>query len=118
MKRTLILAFIFASFAVFAQEKVEPTFVEVDNQIEATYYHNNGKVAQKGLFCKEGKLQGTWKSYDANGNKVAIGNYKDGQKVGKWYFWTENDIKVVDYEVSKIVAVNKLATDARVAIAD
>jgi hypothetical protein len=40
-------------------------------------------VQQQGHFL--GKLQGEWTSYDADGNKVAIGEYNKGQKVSKWF---------------------------------
>ncbi|OYX25681.1 MAG: nicotinic acid mononucleotide adenyltransferase, partial [Flavobacteriales bacterium 32-35-8] len=28
------------------------------------------------------KLHGTWTSFDTKGNKVAVGNYENGSKVG------------------------------------
>jgi antitoxin component YwqK of YwqJK toxin-antitoxin module len=74
--------------------------------IKATYYHDNGAIAQTGFYNLDGKLEGTWKSYDANGKKVAVGNYDNGKKVGKWFFWNTNQLSEVDYANSKIKDVN------------
>ena len=52
------------------------------------------------------KLQGEWKSYDVSGKKIAVGNYENGKKVGKWFFWNTNRLSEVDYSNSKIVGVN------------
>ncbi len=40
--------------------------------------------------------------------KITVGKYMDGKKVGKWFFWTkDNVIKEVDYDNSKITSVNE-----------
>jgi len=40
------------------------------------------------------------------GEKTAVGNYENNQKVGKWFFWTTDVLREVDYEDSKIAIVN------------
>ena len=89
-----------------AQEKPKGTFEKDGKLIKATYYHDNGEVSQTGYYNKAGNLQGTWKSFDKNGNKVAIAQYNDGKKEGKWFFWTDGTLKEVDYADSEITNVN------------
>ena len=107
MKKLLILVvFLVSGTVAFAQNTNKPKLEKKGDVIEATYFHDNGTVAQTGTFTLKGKLQGEWKSYDANGKKVAVGNYEDGQKVGKWFFWNSNRLSEVNYSNSKIVGVN------------
>lgn len=101
---TLALALIF-SFAVFAQEKaVEPKFEKDGKMVKATYYHENGEIAQIGHYLN-GKLQGEWISYDVTGEKIAIANYDEGKKTGKWFFWNDETLKEVDYTDNRIANV-------------
>ena len=105
MKKLFSLALIFIVTFTYAQEKLKPEFKKHDNKTEAIYYHENGKIAQHGFFNVNNKLEGTWTSYDANGKKTAIGNYKDGVKVGKWFFWSDETLKEVDYNNNTIANV-------------
>ena len=75
----------------------------------ATYYYENGKIEQQGTFNSEGKLQGKWVSYDIAGNKLSVGYYDNGQKVGKWVFWQDGVKKVVEYKDSKITDVSDVS---------
>ncbi len=101
---------IFALIGTFAlsnaQEKVKNTYVKDGNLIKATLFHDNGDVSQTGYYTKEGKLQGTWISYDVEGKKTAVAQYEKGQKVGKWFFWNDETLKEVDYTNSRITSVN------------
>jgi len=45
--------------------------------------------------------------YDGAGNKQAIGQYENGVKVGKWFFWDEEGLKEVDYRNNQIAQVVK-----------
>lgn len=106
MKKLLLIAtFLVSGTVAFAQSN-KPTLEKKGNVIEATYFHDNGTIAQTGYFTLEGKLQGEWKSYDTNGKKVAVGNYANGQKVGKWFFWNTDRLSEVDFANSKIKTVN------------
>ena len=100
-----LLACFFVTTLMMAQSKTT-TYVAQGDLIEATYYHEDGSIEQKGTF-KNGKLHGTWTSYDVNGNKLAVGTYKDGIKTGKWFFWTDDSLKEVDYFDSRIVSVHE-----------
>ena len=106
--RNLIMtfAFLFMLSATFAQT-TNDTFIEKDGKVEATYYYDNGVVKQHGFFNKDGKLEGTWTSYDINGKKTAVGNYENGKKVGKWFFWSSDQtLAEVDYKGQKVDNVN------------
>ena len=79
-------------------------------------YYEDGTVQQKGTFNKEGELHGEWISYDTDGKKLAVGKYVNGQKQGKWFFWTNDVLREVDYLNSKITHVNEWTDKTRVAV--
>ena len=87
-------------------QQPEPTMEREGKQVKATYYHENGAVAQVGYFLN-GKLHGEWKMYDSQGDKIAMGQYIDGVRTGKWFFWEADGLKEVDYEQNKIERVVK-----------
>lgn len=118
MNKIVTLILIFCVGLTFAQDKNNPKVVKKGDLTYVTYYHENGKIEQTGLFNEAGKLHGEWKSFDTSGNKVAIGNYDNGQKVGKWFFWEGDSLKEVDYIDSKIVSVNEWNNKTKVAIRD
>lgn len=97
----------------YSQEKNIKTQKKGD-LTEVTYYHDNGEVSQIGYFNKLGKLQDTWKQFDLNGNKLAVGNYNNGKKVGVWFFWINDELKQVDYQNNKIKAVSQWKDKKRV----
>ncbi|NQY05138.1 MAG: nicotinic acid mononucleotide adenyltransferase [Flavobacteriaceae bacterium] len=116
-KIVMMIVFFFAVQVGFAQE-TQDTFVQDGDKVEATYYYDNGVVKQHGFFNKEGKLEGTWTSYDVNGKKTAIGNYTNGKKTGKWFFWSaDNTLTEVDYKNEKVDNVN-VWTKSRIASRD
>ncbi len=100
---SLLVIVLITSVAV-AQNKNNTFFLEGD-VIVATLYHDNGMVAQTGYYTKENKLTGEWVSFDQNGNKTAVAQYNNGQKVGTWYFFTGENIKEVNYMDSRISKV-------------
>ena len=110
MKKCVILVAILFSGILVAQE-VKPELEAVGNKVKATYYFENGKVQQEGFF-KDGKLDGVWVSYDEKGNKVAVAEYTDGLKTGKWIFFNENSLREVAYENSKVSSVKNLQKNA------
>ncbi|MDX1461411.1 MAG: nicotinic acid mononucleotide adenyltransferase [Marinirhabdus sp.] len=96
-------------------KEVKDKYVLVDNLIEATLYHENGAIAQTGQYTLDNKLQGEWVSYDANGKKLAVAQYENGEKVGTWKFYQGDTMKEVTYADSKIAKVNTWeAKDSRV----
>lgn len=115
-KFALVVACLMFAVTIYAQENQKVEITKKGDLTEATYYYDNGKIEQMGTFNADGKLHGTWTSFDQEGNKVAIGSYENGLKVGKWFFWTDDILKEVDYLDSKIISVNQWTDKTRVAI--
>tara|TARA_R110002126_G_scaffold222889_3_gene367962 strand:- start:1853 stop:2200 length:348 start_codon:yes stop_codon:yes gene_type:complete len=114
MKKYIMIAAVLFTGILFAQN-TKPQLEAAGNQVKATYHHENGQIQQQGHYL-DGKLQGEWTSYDANGNKVAIGSYNKGQKVGKWFFWNNSVLSEVDYSDNRIASVKNWKKDAIVNI--
>ncbi|MGO4819863.1 MULTISPECIES: toxin-antitoxin system YwqK family antitoxin [unclassified Flavobacterium] len=112
MKKYIMIAAVLISGMVFAQNN-KPKLEAVGNMVKVTYHHENGQIQQQG-FYKNGKLQGEWVSYDANGNKVAVAQYDKGQKTGKWFFWNDAVLNEVDYSNNQIASVKNWKKDALV----
>lgn len=116
MKKLVMFFALLFTVVSFAQEQVNPKLENAGDKTEATYFYENGVVMQHGFFNEKGKLQGTWTSYDLQGNKLAIGNYDNGQKVGKWFFWTDDTLKEVDFIDSRITSVSEWKGQSKLAI--
>ena len=112
MKKYIYLFAILISGVTFAQEN-NPKLEAVGELVKTTYYFENGKVQQEGFF-KNGKLDGTWISYDVNGAKTSVATYDSGVKTGKWLFWTGKILNEVDYSNSRIASVKTWKQDALV----
>ncbi|QNK77187.1 nicotinic acid mononucleotide adenyltransferase [Winogradskyella sp. PAMC22761] len=111
MKKIVTLLVMLCVGFSFAQDKINPKLEKKDNLVLATYYHDNGEVQQVGTFDADGKLQGEWTSYDANGKKLASATYEKGKKVGKWFFWGNDSLKEVDYKNNSVVHVVEWSND-------
>ena len=107
MKNYILITLIFIGTTVYAQCAQQSKFETKGDLISATYFHDNGAIQQEGTFDKKGKLDGLWISYNENGVKLSQGNYDKGLKTGKWFFWTEESLKEVDYIDSRITNVNE-----------
>ncbi|WP_248724404.1 toxin-antitoxin system YwqK family antitoxin [Seonamhaeicola sp. ML3] len=107
-KYIFILTVLFIGTSVFAQEDKKVTHKTIGDLIETTYFYADGSIQQQGTFNKEGKLHGTWTSFDTKGNKIAVGNYENGKKEGKWTFLVNGEIKEVDYVNSKVTKISKV----------
>ncbi|WP_339626561.1 nicotinic acid mononucleotide adenyltransferase [uncultured Maribacter sp.] len=104
MKKILMIALMALSFGAYAQ--IEPTFEKEGDMVKATYFHANGEVSQQGYFLNE-RLEGEWKMFNEKGDKIAMGNYENGVKSGKWLFW-EGDVKSeVNFDNNRIASVTK-----------
>ena len=93
MKNTfLVLAILFGSF-LFAQENNPSVQLEkvTEDIVMIKVFHDNGEIAQSG-FVKNNKLEGKWESFTASGDRVSTGNYKEGKKVGQWFFFCEDTV--------------------------
>lgn len=107
------LALLFS--AMLMAQNIEPKFEKDGNMLKGTYFHENGKVAQTGFFLN-GKLHGEWKMYDEEGTKIAMGEYVEGTKTGKWFFWEGKVLKEVDYADNRIAHVTTWNNEKSVAV--
>ena len=106
-KIILLLTVFFVSAATFAQTKPEMKLNKETNLIEATYFHTNGEISQKGTFNLEKQLHGEWMSFNTDGKAISVGSYKNGVKTGKWMFWANDILKEVEYSNNAIAAFSE-----------
>ncbi|MEM9680440.1 MAG: nicotinic acid mononucleotide adenyltransferase [Bacteroidota bacterium] len=118
MKKLLIILVMLCVSFTYAQNNTNVKYEKEGDFTMAKYYYEDGTVQQKGAFNAQGQLHGTWTSFDVKGNKMSVGNYIDGQKEGKWFFWTKTSLREVDYLNSKIVSVNEWKDKSKLAIRD
>lgn len=113
MKNLVTLCLCILTAAVgFSQKEKDVILNKETNLFEATYYHDNGEVSQKGTFNQAGKLHGEWVSYSEFGDKVSMGHYDKGIRTGKWYFWTDGSVKEVEFSENVIASVvNKKSSE-------
>ena len=114
MKNILIIAALFISTIAFAQTN-KPIFEKTGDLVKGTYYFDNGEIRQSGTY-KEGKLHGEWTSYNDAGDKVAIGNYTNGTKTGKWFFWDGKELSEVNYAKNEISSIKTHENNSNVAV--
>ena len=105
-KLAMLLIMVSASF-IYAQQERTLKLNNDLNLIEVVYYHDNGKISQTGFYTPEGKLHGEWFSYCKEGNKIVSAKYNNGEKVGKWFFWSGDTLKEVDYNNNAITDINE-----------
>lgn len=104
-KFIFLLVLLFFSTSVFSQLEKELKLNEETNLIEATYYHDNGQISQKGTFNLDRKLHGDWVNFNENGTKISAGTYTNGVRTGKWTFWNDGIIKEVEFNNNVIASV-------------
>ena len=91
--------------ALYAQDLNDKQFVLSKDVIKASFFHDNGKIAQAGAYNLDNKLHGKWVKYDKEGNVLAVAYYDAGQKVGTWSFYQGDIMKEVTYVDSRIAEV-------------
>ena len=115
MKAQMILIFVFVfgfSFSYGQTTKVERT--NAPQVMKFTQINDNGEIAQNGHIHRN-KLDGVWESFDAAGNKIAVGNYDNGVKAGTWFFWTDEQLIEVEFTNNKVQDVIYWKTSERTA---
>ena len=116
-KNVLMLFALLISMVSFSQQERELKLNKKTSLIEVVYYHDNGVISQTGTYTLDGKLQGEWLSFDAEGNKSVAANYDNGKKVGKWFYWKDNTLKEVDYTNNAIVSISDWRKDSKTSFA-
>ncbi len=100
---TLVLGLISLSLSA---QKIEPKIEKNGSTMKATFYHDNGQIAQVGYF-EDGRFEGDWVMYDQNGKKMAIGTFHEGKRTGEWFFWKRDGqaLREVTYLDGRLVSV-------------
>ena len=114
MRTITTLVILCLTIAGYSQEK-QPTFKAENDVVKATYYYEDGSIKTQGYF-KDKKLTGEWVRFDKSGNKVQVGYYDNGKKVGKWFFWTKESLKEINYKNNSIESVNVWKSESKVAL--
>lgn len=115
MKKIIIIALLLCVGVTYAQKERTLKFNEETDLIEVTYYHDNGKVSQTGFYTKAGKLHGEWFKYCNEGNKIVAAKYDNGKKTGKWFYWSDDKLREVDYTNNKIANVSEWISSSAIA---
>ncbi|WP_149274074.1 toxin-antitoxin system YwqK family antitoxin [Pareuzebyella sediminis] len=100
-----VIAILLIASVGYGQNQKDVELNKETNLFEATYYHENGEISQTGTFNLAGKLHGDWMSFDNEGNKVSEGTYNQGVRTGKWYFWSDGQVKEVEFDNNVIASV-------------
>nr|WP_288934450.1 nicotinic acid mononucleotide adenyltransferase [uncultured Allomuricauda sp.] len=103
MKKAVLFLAVMFVVSVSAQD-IKPTFEKMGKMVKATYFHDNGEIAQTG-YIMNGKLHGDWVMFNVEGKKIATGQYVNGEKTGKWFFWKNDVLSEVDFTDNRIVQV-------------
>ncbi|MFL9838407.1 membrane-binding protein [Flavobacterium sp. ST-75] len=112
MRKIIIAGMLLSAGLISAQENVKPKYELESQTVKATFYYDNGQIKKEGSYNKDGKLHGTWVAYNEDGTKQAIGEYTNGKKTGKWFFWTGSILNEVDYTDSRIADIKKWSKEA------
>ena len=116
MKKIVAILVMLSVGFTYAQKERTLTLDKEKDLIEVVYYHDNGQVSQTGYYTKEGKLHGDWFSYCQEGNKIVSAKYDEGKKVGKWFYWSNDVLREVDYSNNAIAGVSEWTNKTKVAI--
>lgn len=114
MKKLIVLACLL-TFGLTQAQKVKPTYEKAGDLVKVTYFYDNGTVKEQGFF-KNKKLAGTWTAFDVKGNKTVIAHYKNGKKVGKWFMWSKEGLREINYEKNVIASVQTWKEDTKIAV--
>ena len=63
---------------------------------------------QHGFYTKEGKLHGSWESYNSDGSKKCFATYNYGLKVGVWTYWNMHKITKIEYDNDNILKIEEI----------
>jgi len=114
MKKFLTICLLSIATIGFSQEK-KPTFKAEGDLVKATYYYEDGSVKTQGFF-KDKKLTGEWVRFDKAGNKTQLAYYESGKKVGKWFIWTDEALKEINYTDNAIASVSVWKPESKIAL--
>lgn len=114
MKTLFLTLALISSTLLLAQEK---EIIKTNNTLKITTFHDNGTIEQQGHQL-DGKNHGVWRAFDAEGNTVAVGEYLNGEKVGTWLFWVDDQIAEVSFHENRIQNVSYWESLASAAVSN
>jgi antitoxin component YwqK of YwqJK toxin-antitoxin module len=102
-EKYIVIGALLITGMIFAQNtNVTPKLEVVGNLVKATFLYDDGQVKQEG-FTKMGNYRDKWISYDINGNKTAVAEYKG--KKSEVVFWNDSVLSEVDYADNRVASV-------------
>ena len=123
MKIVLLSVFVLISVFANGQNRELSTFFDNGN-VKSRYeytttqtysfsnYYQSGKLMETGSFLN-GKLDGTWNTYNEAGYKTAEAFYKVGEKIGEWKIFDEHGSLryKITYDSKKILKASNFDSD-------
>lgn len=113
MRKLLFIASLMVIISAKAQE-VSPSYEKAGDLVKVTNFYEDGSIKEQG-FYKNKIITGTWTTYDNKGEKTAIAKYENGKKVGKWFIWSKDELKEIDYKNNVIANVQSWKQDMQIA---
>ncbi len=95
-----------------ADDDIKRTIIRVKGEhTQVAYYDSLGKMVKTG-FYRGDKMDKTWISFDENGERKQIAQFREGVKDGTWLVWDAEGylrykILYVKDKVDKVYELNK-----------
>ncbi len=104
----LNIAILLFYISSYSQNTPLPKTETKGNLQEVTIFYENGAIMQQGFYTKEGKLHGSWESYNSDDSKKCFTTYNYELKVGVWTYWSEHKITKIEYGNDKIQKIEEI----------
>lgn len=62
-----------------------------NGEVKAAFTYRKGKIIAEGIIDDEGVKDGPWKEFYDDGQLRSEGNYRNGNRIGKWRFYHPNN---------------------------
>jgi len=125
MKNLFVVAMMSISLSLISQEKELRTFYD-DGSVKSEYVYSNadnykvtnfylnGKIMEIGEFTN-GKMNGTWVSFNENGAKTGEAVYNQGKKQGEWKMYdSSGNIRfAINYDNGKMVSATSFDSSGK-----
>lgn len=113
MRKLLFIASLMVVMSTQAQD-VAPSYEKVGDLVKVTNFYEDGSIKEQGFYNNK-IITGTWTTYDRKGEKTAIAKYENGKKVGKWFMWSKDGLKEIDFKNNTIAHVQSWKEDMQIA---
>ena len=114
MRKLLFIVSLMVMISANAQE-IAPSYEKAGDMVKVTNFYEDGSIKEQG-FYKNKVITGVWTTYDRQGDKTAIAKYDNGKKVGKWFMWSKDGLKEIDYKNNTIANVQSWKEDRQIAV--